>query len=397
MLSFLSSSKSSNSSTKMASSGPPSKPGYETPKGCSALVTGSCGFVGSRLVEMLLERGAKTVIAFDLKAPDDILQERFKAIQEKTGSKIIVLSGSEGDLCADTAVDAAFTKVGQVDVVFHIAALVGPFYPKELYDQVNYQGTLRIIEGCKKYKVPKLVYSSSPSTRFTGGDVSGLTEDDMPIPDKFLAEYAETKAKGEIAVCKACVDDDEGLRTVAVAPHQVYGPYDSLFLPKLLETSGSGKLRIFGKGENKISVCHNDNYCHGLICGADALYKNSPALAKYYVVTDDEPQYFWKILDRAVVAMGFTSLEKKFHLPLWLLFGVAYFCNFLTLITGKKFKLNPFTVRMLIIDRYFNIKNAKKDLMYEPIIDFETGWTSTIEWFQKNWLPEYEVAGAKEL
>lgn len=229
------------------------------------------------------------------------------------------------------------------------------------------------------------------------GDVSGLTEDDMPIPDKFLAEYAETKAKGEIAVTKACVDDDDDLRTVAVAPHQVYGPYDSLFLPKLLETAGSGKLRIFGKGLNKISVCHNDNYCHGLICGADALYKNSPALGKYYVVTDDEPQYFWKILNRAVVAMGFTDLEKKFHLPVWLLFGVAYFCNFLTMITGKKFKLNPFTVKMLIIDRYFNIKNAKKDLGYEPVYDFETGWTETIEWFQKNWLPEYKTSGAKEL
>lgn len=151
------------------SSGPPSKPGYETPKGCNALVTGSSGFVGSRLVIMLAERGAKTVIAFDLKAPDDVLQSRFRAVQDKTGCKIVVLSGSEGDLCSDVAVDAAFTRVGQLDVVFHIAALVGPFYPKELYDQVNYQGTLRIIEGCKKYNVPKLVYSSSPSTRFTGG------------------------------------------------------------------------------------------------------------------------------------------------------------------------------------------------------------------------------------
>jgi nucleoside-diphosphate-sugar epimerase len=118
---------------------------------------------------MLAERGAKTVIAFDLKAPDDVLQSRFRAVQDKTGCKIVVLSGSEGDLCSDVAVDAAFTRVGQLDVVFHIAALVGPFYPKELYDQVNYQGTLRIIEGCKKYNVPKLVYSSSPSTRFTGG------------------------------------------------------------------------------------------------------------------------------------------------------------------------------------------------------------------------------------
>jgi nucleoside-diphosphate-sugar epimerase len=217
----------------------------------------------------------------------------------------------------------------------------------------------------------------------------------MPIPDQFVALYAETKALGEKAVHKAC--DGETLLTVSVAPHQVYGPHDSLFLSKLLETAGSGKLRIFGNGQNKISLCHNDNYCHGLMCGADALYRDSPALAKYYVVTDDEPQYFWKILNRAVVAMGFTDLETKFHLPVWLLMGVAYFCNFLTLLTGRQFKLKPFTVKMLIINRYFNIKNAKRDLQYEPLIMFDKGWAQTIDWFKANWLPQYKQMGAKEL
>ena len=44
----------------------------------------------------------------------------------------------------------------------------------------------------------------------------------------------------------------------------------------------------------------------------DALYKGSPALATYYVVTDDEPQDFWKILNQAIVSMGFTDLYSKF-------------------------------------------------------------------------------------
>ena len=41
-----------------------------------------------------------------------------------------------------------------------------------------------------------------------------------------------------------------------------------------------GKLRVFGNGENKISFCHVDNYCHGLILGAKALYPGSPALGQ---------------------------------------------------------------------------------------------------------------------
>mmetsp|Transcript_4095 Transcript_4095/g.8961 ORF Transcript_4095/g.8961 Transcript_4095/m.8961 type:complete len:268 (+) Transcript_4095:880-1683(+) len=230
-------------------------------------------------------------------------------------------------------------------------------------------------------------YSSSPSTRFTGGDVEGLREDELPMPDKWLAMYAEAKAKGEVAVSKACCDE---LRTISVAPHQVYGPYDSLFLPNLLETAGNGRLRIFGSGRSIISVCYVDNYAHGLMCGADAIEdKDSPALGKFYIVTDGEPQNFWVMINTAIVAMGFVDLNTKFHLPVWLLYAVAYVANVVGLMIGKKFKLNPFNVRMLTIHRYFSLENAKRDLKYEPVKKFADAWPMTIEWFRKNWLPGF--------
>jgi nucleoside-diphosphate-sugar epimerase len=370
------------------------QPGFQSPPGCVALVTGSSGLVGARLVEMLLERGAKHVIGFDVLQPDKTLEQRFAAIQNKTGGTITILSQTEGDLTNDAAVEAAFTKAPHIDIVYHIAAIVGPFHAKELYHNVNYLGTVRIIENCKKYKVPKLVFSSSPSTRFTGADVQGLREDQMPIPDQFLALYAETKAMGEKAVHKACCDS---LLTISVAPHQVYGPYDSLFLPKLLETAGTGRLRIFGNGQNQISVCYNDNYCHGLMCGGDALYKGSSALAKYYVVHDGPPVYFWTMINEAVVAMGFVDLTTKFHLPGGLLYTLAYICAFFTFLTGIKTKLNPFTVKMLMIHRYFSLDNATKDLKYTPVVPHEEAWSSTIEWFQINWLPRWKEEGTSSL
>ncbi len=282
----------------------------------------------------------------------------------------------------------AFASAPKVDVVYHIAALVGPFHEKELYKEVNYNGTVHILSACKKYGVPRLVFSSSPSTRFTGGDIEGLREEEMKIPKTFLATYAETKAMAEVEV-SAANDPSNNFMTISVAPHQVYGPHDPLFLPALLETAGSGKLRIFGKGLNKISVCYVDNYCHGLICGADILEPSSTALGKFYVITDGPEQYFWKILNKAVVAMGFTDLEAKFHLPTSLLFALAYFCNFLGLVLGRKFKLNPFNVKMLTIHRYFSIENAMRDLKYEPLYTTEEAWGKTIEWHKVHWLPGY--------
>ena len=128
-----------NNWQKYTMSTPQSNPGYVSPKNDKvAIVTGSSGFVGSRLVEMLLERGTQIVIGFDIAKPDVVLEQRFKEVQAKTGNKIIVLSGSEGDLTNDSSVEAAFKNhVPKIDIIYHIAALVGPFHTSELYYDVN--------------------------------------------------------------------------------------------------------------------------------------------------------------------------------------------------------------------------------------------------------------------
>ena len=344
------------------------------------VVTGGTGFVGIRLVEMLVERGATKVISFDVVPPPKDAWDHPN------------IEWRVGDITDKQAVDDLLSTPN-IGCVWHNAAAVGPFHPKPLYYKVNYEVTKNIIESAKKYGINKIVFSSSPSTRFTGVDVDGLTEDEMPsLPlDKYMQTYAETKAMGEMEISKACTNE---FMTVAVAPHQVYGPRDNLFLPNLLEAAMNGKLRIFGKGYNRICFTHVDNYCHGLIIAERALYPNSPALGKFYIVTDgkthpDGEQYliFWKILDEAIVGMGFPSLWGKAHLPLGLLLFVASVCDLLQKLFGVVLKLNTFNVIVLTMHRWFDIKAAEEDLKFEPIIGLREGWDETIVWFKENWLP----------
>ena len=221
------------------------------------VVTGGTGFVGQRLVEMLVQRGAKRVVVLD------IVPKPANAWDHPAVEYVI------GDI---TNKDDVLAAVKGADCVWHNAAAVGPFHPRELYHRVNVQGTINIIEACRQHKVPKIVMSSSPSTRFDGSDVDGLTEDQMPkLPlRRWMQDYAETKALGEMAMTAANCDS---LLTIAVAPHQVYGPRDNLFMPNVLEAGGNGTLRIFAEGKNRVCFTHVDNYAHGLIIAERALYK----------------------------------------------------------------------------------------------------------------------------
>ena len=279
------------------------KPGFAPLGRC--LVTGGAGFVGQRLVEMLLERGASYVVSFDILPKAKFMSNRNSSMADSNQEKFEYF---EGDITKYEDVFAACSK--KIDILFHIAALVGPYHAKEAYFQVNTLGSQHILTASKECKIKRIVMSSSPSTRFPYPDpnIVNLTENDLFVINKgdfapvFLQPYAETKAMGEKLIREACggkkkeekeeekkkkgrkegkkeeKEEEEDLLTIAVAPHQVYGPRDGLFLPSLLATAASGKLRIFGKGDNLISFCHVDNYCHGLILGAEALYPNSPAL-----------------------------------------------------------------------------------------------------------------------
>ncbi|ORC85247.1 NAD(P)-dependent steroid dehydrogenase protein [Trypanosoma theileri] len=356
------------------------------PKVC--VVTGGTGFVGTRLVEMLVERGAERVVCFDI-----VPMEKAVGAWKHPAIEYVV-----GDIANYEDVSKA---IKGADCVWHLAAAVGPFHPRELYYRVNCVGTENVIMACKTWGVHKLVMSSSPSTRFKGNlfhrpCIDGLTEAEMPeLPlDAYMQMYAETKAIAEMTVTAACSDD---LLVVSVAPHQVYGPRDNLFLPNMLEAAGTGKLRIFGPGTNRICFTHVDNYAHGLIIAERQLFKGSPVLGKFYIVTDGnthpEPGaycIFWKELDKAVVGMGFPSIQEKMHYNFWFLYVIALFAEFFGWMLGRVFKLNVFNVFVLTMHRWFRITAAEQELKYQPIIPFVDGWKDTIIWFKQNWLPTFE-------
>ena len=127
------------------------KYGFNVPKSC--IVTGGSGFVGQRLVEMLVERGCKRVISFDIAPkPKDALDHT-------------AIEYCQGDLSKKSDVfglcnPSTDTSKHPIECVFHIAALVGPYHAKEMYRKVNYDGSVHILNMCKEYNIKRIVMSS---------------------------------------------------------------------------------------------------------------------------------------------------------------------------------------------------------------------------------------------
>ncbi|KAI9006979.1 sterol-4-alpha-carboxylate 3-dehydrogenase, decarboxylating [Hyaloraphidium curvatum] len=372
------------------------KPGFVLPVGLECAVTGGSGLVGQRLVEMLVERGAARVVSFDLAGrPRDASDDpRIEYVQ--------------GDI---TKYEDCVKAFKGCTAVWHIAAAVGPYHPPEVFEKVNYHGSLNVLEACKALGIKKLVMSSSPSTRYPYPDpnMHDCTEDDLErlnggeFTKKFLSSYAEWKAAGEKAVREAC--DPPRIYTVAVSPHQVYGPRDYLFLDALMEAAGSGRLRVFGDATNKVSFTHVDNYSHGLILGGEALYDGSPALGKFYMITDGPAANFWETVDRVATGIGFDSvLARRPWIPewfgMWLGWGAEKAGHVISLATGEPYhkvmrrvKLSQFSIKMLCINRSFSTANARRDLGYVPVLTFEEGMAQTIAWFRDVWLARSRFAG----
>ena len=178
------------------------------------LVTGGGGFLGRTIVRQLKAAG-DVVTSFS---------RQFYRELDGLGVRQI-----QGDLADPQAVGQALTGV---DTVFHVAAKPGIWGDFDDYFRVNVTGTENVIQACVKNRVKRLVYTSSPSVVFDGNHMEGVDES-VGYPDRFHAPYPETKAMAEQLVRRA-----DGVHTITLRPHLIWGPGDNHLFPGIIRRAG---------------------------------------------------------------------------------------------------------------------------------------------------------------
>jgi UDP-glucose 4-epimerase len=169
------------------------------------LVTGGSGFIGSHVVDRLLERGARDVVVFDKVVRRENL--------EHSGERVTVV---EGDVTDARAVREATEGA---DGVFHMAVLpLGPSVENpRLAHEVNVGGSLNVFEAARDAGVEKVVYSSASSVY---GDTEDTTDESHPLNTRTM--YGATKLAGELYL--RAFNDAYGLPYVTLRYMNVYGP-----------------------------------------------------------------------------------------------------------------------------------------------------------------------------
>lgn len=218
-----------------------------------ALVTGSTGFIGRRLVEQLIGAGW-SVNAFVRPATDTSAVAR--------GNVII----HRGDLGDRAALECAMRGC---DAVFHLAAYARNWARNpEVFFKVNVEGTQNVLEAAKKAGVRRMVHTS---TNLVLEPSSGapVTEDILRSAP-FYTHYEESKTAAEGLVRNAVQD---GLEAVIVNPTRVFGPglvSEGNSVTRLIKMylRGDGRF-VLGDGSNVGNYAFVEDVARGHILAAE--------------------------------------------------------------------------------------------------------------------------------
>ncbi len=202
------------------------------------LVTGGSGFIGSHLVDRLIDLGHE-VTSVDL---------NYKTNPKANGRRVNITDRSH-------MVDA----YEGIDYVFHVAgqARVQPSIANPMDSIINnVNGTAKVLQLSKEAGVKRVIYSMTSSVY--GAHKPPHTEDMCPQP---LSPYAVSKLAGE-QLCKV-YSELYGLETASLRYFNVYGPRESDFgqyttvVKKFLEQRAAGEpLTIVGDGEQRRDFTH---------------------------------------------------------------------------------------------------------------------------------------------
>ncbi len=328
------------------------------------LVTGATGFIGSHLVEYLLEK----------KVPLSRLR-----LFIKPGESLENLPGKNFDTIYGDIRDKKAVKRAMKDVatVYHLAAKIdfdGKTYNE--YKEINVQGTKNFVdEAVKNKNFKKFVNYSSIGVYGLPAGIGDIINWDETHEPTFTNFYGRSKWEAEEVVREA--HKKFKLPYAIIRPASVYGPREKGPTLALYRAIKSGQFLMIGSGNNKMHYVYVTD-----LVAATYLAGISKKEDGEYIIAGAKPTKFIDIVK--YVAKSINKPIPKFCVSKSSALVIAHICQLITTLTGIALPLFPSRVKTMTTTYYYSIEKAKKELGYVPKVPFETGIKKTADWYIQN-------------
>ncbi|WP_374024697.1 NAD-dependent epimerase/dehydratase family protein [Mycobacterium sp. HNNTM2301] len=232
------------------------------------LVTGAAGFIGSTLVDRLLEEGHQVTGVDNLSAGAPATNLESAHRHERSGRFNFVAADVRhpelSDIVAGSNPDVVFHLAAHIDVCRSVA---DPQYDA----RNNVLGTINLLEASRRARVPRIVYAASGGSRYGASATLPATED-APVDPR--CPYAAAKVAGEFYM--RAYANMYGLTPICLALANVYGPRQDPFGEAGVVTLfGSAMISgrpttIYGDGSATRDYVYVDDVATAFLCAAEA-------------------------------------------------------------------------------------------------------------------------------
>jgi len=310
------------------------------------LITGGAGFIGSNIAEYLLNQGHFVRVLDNLDA-GSLKNLEFAKDLDKNQFEFI-----QGDI---TNPSDCTNACDNIDYVLHHAGLLSvpeSIKKPQLYNQINIDGTLNMLQASHLQKVKRFILASSSAIYGTN---THMPENETMMP-LLISPYALTKLASEY-YCRIFTENF-GLETICLRYFNVYGPKQSitgdyaLVIPKFIHyMTNNQQPPIFGTG----------------LQSRDFIYINDVISANIMAVTT--PGIKHEVFN---VASGTESTILDLVNTLNHILGKNIQPKFLPTRTGDVLRTSA------------DISKIARSINYKPLIGFEEGLRRTVEYFTTN-------------
>jgi len=319
------------------------------------LITGSNGFIGSHLVELLIEKGFKVFCM--------VRKSSNLSWIEHLGVNMVY-----GDIREKNSL---YQAVRGMDYIFHLAGVINAD-EWEIYYQTNYLGTRNLVQVCAEVnpELKKFVHVSSISA--SGPSKKGILkkEEHECAP---INNYGRSKLLGERAVKEYLMK----IPWVIIRPPNVLGPREKEIYSVIKILKNRIK-PLLGNGDQQTSICFVKDLVQAILMAA----LNENASGEIYFITDGRTYSWREIADSIAKELG---LKFLIPIPYPILIVIAILMEIISLSSKKPPLITVKRVKQ-IRNCYWTYDGSKafKELGFKPMITLEQGIRETVKWYREH-------------